>query len=138
MTDNQADQIAKLLNDQNQLSRRYDRDAILQRKECFIMKEDTDGRVVGAVEVVKVQWYQAEIKHLSVASSEQGRGVGRNLLAQAERKAIDTGARIAQCTVRDNNTASIKLFLSSGYKHTVTFVNRVTGNPVMVLQKLIQ
>jgi ribosomal protein S18 acetylase RimI-like enzyme len=138
MTDNQAEQIAKLLNDQNRLARQYDRDAILQRKECFIMKEDTNGSVIGAVEVVKVQCYQAEIKHLSVSSSQQRKGVGRDLLTQAERKAIETGARIAQCTIRDDNTASIRLFLSSGYKHTVTFVNRDTGNRVMVLQKLIQ
>ncbi len=82
MTGNQAEQIAKLLNDQNQLARQYDRDAILQRKECFVLREDTDGNVVGAVEVVKVQWYQVEIKHLSVASSQQRRGVGRELLIQ--------------------------------------------------------
>ena len=93
---------------------------------------------MGAVEVAKVQWYQAEIKHLTVALNQQRKGVGRDLLIQAEQKAIRVGARIAQCTIRDNNAASIKLFLSSGYKHTVTFANRDTGNRVMVLQKLVQ
>lgn len=138
MTRIQAEQIAVLLNTQNQLTRQYHRDDILQSKERFVLEEDTDGNIVGAVEVVRVQWYQAEIKHLSVASNQQRRGVGRELLVQAERKAVQTGARIAQCTIRDSNAASIKLFLSSGYKHTVTFMNQVTGNSVMVLQKLIQ
>jgi GNAT superfamily N-acetyltransferase len=138
MTANQAEQIATLLNSQNQLARRYDQETILESKERFILKEDTDGTVVGAVEVVKVQWYQTEIKHLTVALNQQRKGVGRDLLIQAEQKAIQTGAYIAQCTIRDNNAASIKLFLSSRYKHTVTFVNRDTGNRVMVLQKLMQ
>jgi len=134
----QAEQIAMLLNTQNQLTRQYHRDGILKSKECFILKEDMDGNIVGAVEVARVQWYQAEIKHLSVASNQQRRGVGRELLIQAERKAVQTGASIVQCTIRGNNAASVNLFLSSGYKHTVTFMNQKTGNSVMVLQKLIQ
>ncbi|OPY62668.1 MAG: putative acetyltransferase [Syntrophorhabdus sp. PtaU1.Bin002] len=138
MTEKQAEQIAELLNKQNQLTRKYDRNDILQRRDCFVTEVDVSGDVLGAVEVEKIQWYQAEIKHLSVAENQQGRGLGRDLLSRAERKAIDAGARIAQCTIRDNNTASIKLFLSSGYKHTLTFVNQDTRNRVMIMQKLIQ
>ena len=83
MTANQAEQIAKLLNSQNQLTRKYNQETILKGKERFILKEDIEGTVLGAVEVVKAQWYQAEIKHLTVALSQRRRGVGRDLLIQA-------------------------------------------------------
>ena len=138
MTEKQAEQIAKLLNNQNQLSQKYDRNTILQKRDCFVTEVDENEDILGAVEVEKVQWYQAEIKHLSATESQQGKGLGRNLLKRAERKAIDLGARIVQCTIRDDNAASIRLFLSSGYKHTLTFVNQDTGNRVMIMQKLIQ
>ncbi|MBU0477831.1 GNAT family N-acetyltransferase [bacterium] len=138
MTNKQAEQIAKLLNTQNLLDRKYDQNSILEKRDRLITKIDENGDVIGVAEVEEVQWYQAEIKHLSVDPKYQRKGIGRDLLNQAEHRAVTIGTRIAQCTIRDNNKASIKLFSSSGYQHTLTFVNRNTRNRVMVLQKVIQ
>ncbi len=138
MNDKQAEQIASLLNRQNQLTKKYEKAEVLKAAERFLMQLDNNGEVIAAVEVELIQWYQAEIKHLSVENEKQGKGLGRQMLHEAEEKAISLGARIAQCTIRDNNKSSIGLFLSSGYLHNVTFVNAESGNRVMVLQKVIQ
>jgi ribosomal protein S18 acetylase RimI-like enzyme len=138
MNNSQAEQIADLLNRQNQLTKRQTGADILERSDQFLVELDDSGRVIAVVEVERVQWYQAEIRHLSVEAGLQGRGYGRRMLLAAERRAIELGVRIAQCTIRDDNTASIKLFLTSGYVHNVTFVNAQSGNRVMVLQKVLQ
>ena len=138
MNDTQAQQAASLLNRQNQLTKKYGKTDILKRSDQFLMRLDDAGKVIAAVEVEQVQWYQAEVKHLSVEVGQQGKGLGRQMLRDAEQRAIELGARIAQCTIRDDNKASIGLFLTSGYQHNVTFVNAKSGNRVMVLQKVLQ
>jgi ribosomal protein S18 acetylase RimI-like enzyme len=138
MNKSQAEEIADLLNRQNQLTTRQTGAGILERSGQFLVELDNSGRVIAVVEVEAVQWYQAEIKHLSVEAGLQGRGHGRRMLLAAERRATESGARIAQCTIRDDNRASIELFLTSGYLHNVTFVNAQSGNRVMVLQKVLQ
>lgn len=137
MKESEAGQIANLLNTQNQLTVQYDAQKVLKHQGDLLFHCDDNGTVTCAVEVVKVQWYQAEIKHLSVHPDHKRKGLGRQLLAEAETKAAESGASVAQCTVRDNNTLSIKLFLSSGYRHAVSFKNPESGNRVMVLQKQI-
>ncbi len=137
MNESEAKQIADLLNTQNHLTMQYDAVTVLRRKNDIIFHTDDDGTVTCAVEVDRVQWYQAEIKHLSVHPDCKRKGLGRTLLVEAECKAAELGVLLTQCTVRDNNTASIKLFLSSGYRHSLTVKNPESGNWIMVLQKPI-
>ena len=138
MTESQANQIASLLNAQNQLTTKYDSARIIKDQANFVIHADNNGDVLGAAEVTRVQWYQAELKHLTVDPRHQRKGIGRQLLRDGEKRALSMGARICQCTVREDNTPSIKLFLSSGYQRTVVFLNTETGKRVMVLQKVIQ
>jgi ribosomal protein S18 acetylase RimI-like enzyme len=137
MNKTQAQQIADLLNTQNQLTVKYTADKVLASQADILFHAGDGGKVTCAVEVSRVQWYQAEIKHLTVHPDCKRQGLGRQLLAEAEDKAVKLDALIAQRTVRDNNTPSIKLFLSSGYRHTVTVRNPESGNKIMVLQKPI-
>jgi len=138
MNPTQAEQTAKLLNRQNRLTRKYTKASIMKNAGQFLTILDAAENVIAAVEVELVQWYQAEIKHLSVEAGLQGKGYGRRMLQEAEQRAVALGARVAQCTIRDDNKASIGLFLTSGYLHNLTFINAKSGNRVMVLQKVIQ
>lgn len=137
MKRNEAEQIADLRNTQNQLTENYTAEKIIEHQNDIIYHIGDGGKVICAVEVLRVQWYQAEIKHLTVDPAVKGNGLGRKLLVEAEEKALELGALVVQCTVRDNNTGSIKLFLSSGYHHCLTVKNPKSGNRVMILQKPI-
>lgn len=136
MTKNQAQSIANLLNDRNQLSKEYSAADILAKEEQFVMLEEAD-TVIGVAQVKKVQWYQAEIFHVSVNKSHEGKGFGRRILQLAEAKAKALNVRILQCTIRSDNTKSQVLFLKNGYSKTCQFYNVVTRNEVNVYQKAI-
>jgi ribosomal protein S18 acetylase RimI-like enzyme len=132
-----AQQIADLLNSQNQLTVPYTASKIIARQDGYIVRCDDEGKVLGAVEFKKVQWYQCEIDHLSVAPNSKRRGIGSWLLQEAEARASDIGARIAQCTIRVGNAESEGLFRKHEYTPTVTFMNQENGNQVIVYQKVL-
>jgi len=134
MTENQALQIANLLNERNQLTTAYTANSILASEDRYVFYEETK-IVVACAEIKKVQWYQWEIRHVSVHEKFERRGYGRRILQFAERKVKDNGGLIAQCTVRADNHSSIMLFLASDYIKAISFFNKATGNYIQVFQK---
>src|SRR5947209_5092477 len=102
MTEIEAQQIATLLNDRNQLAGRRSAKHILAAATNYEF-ELRDGSVVACVERKSVQWYQWEICHLSVKSEWEGKGIASIVYARAEESARSGGARILQCTIREGN-----------------------------------
>lgn len=138
MNNAHAEQIADLLNTQNQLDHAYDTDAVLRdSKEYRYLTDDIQGVIIAAAQVKRIQWYQHEILHLSVSPHHQRKGLGRRLLADMELDAKNNGARILQCTIRDDNVASKALFAAVGFACTATFHNSRTGNNITVWQKVL-
>ena len=137
MENRHAEQIAKLLNDRNQLTQEYTAARVLQLADRFLYRLDDAGKVMACVEVKKVQWYQFEILHLSVTKAVARTGKAAALLADAERKAEDGGGRILQCTIREGNTASESFFAKHGYTKMTSFLNHASGNRVGVWQKVV-
>lgn len=133
----QADAVAKLLNTRNQLTVQYTRDRVLQESEDYIPRLSETEDVVACVQVKKVQWYQAEVLHLTVAEACERKGHAKALLCEAERVARSKGARVLQCTIRADNTASRQLFEGFGFIHVSTFLNEGSGNNVGVFQKVL-
>ncbi len=129
-----AQQIADLINRQNQLAVEYTAARVLRDEERYIVRLQNE-IVVGAAEVKLVQWYQCEIDHVSVGPKRQGHGVW--LVEQAEVRGRTLGARVAQCTIRVGNTESEGLFRKMRYLPTVTFLNQDTGNAVTVYQRVL-
>jgi N-acetylglutamate synthase-like GNAT family acetyltransferase len=135
MTPEIAKDVATLLNARNQLAVEYDAKKVLDHADRYIVRQDADSKVVGVVEIKKLQWYQCEIDHLSVAVDRCG--IGSSLLVEALAKAKALGARIAQCTIRVGNTGSEALFAKHGFVPSVTFKNYETGNRVTVFHKAL-
>jgi ribosomal protein S18 acetylase RimI-like enzyme len=138
LSDAQADAIAKLLNSRNQLTVQYTRELVLKESEDYIRHLSESGEVVACVQVKKVQWYQAEVLHLTVAEAYEHKGHAKALLCLAERAARSKGARILQCTVRADNAASRQLFEGFGFVHVGTFLNEGSGNNVSIFQKVLE
>lgn len=136
-SDAQADAIAQLLNMRNQLTVPYSRERVLKEAADYIFRLSETGDVIACVQVKKVQWYQAEILHLTVAEAYVNKGHAKALLCEAERGARTKDARILQCTIRADNTASRELFESFGFVRTCTFLNQRSGNNVGVFQKVL-
>jgi ribosomal protein S18 acetylase RimI-like enzyme len=141
MTPRAARQIADLLNQQNVLTRQYTARMILDAQDNYIVSFDGKEaeKVLGAVELKRVQWYQCEIDHLTVDPELQRGGIGSELLREAESRAIALGARVVQCTIRVGNVKSEAFFKKHGYVPTVTFFNRRghKGNRVTVYQRAL-
>ena len=132
-----AEQIANLLNSQNCLTMPYTATKVLEHQDRYIIRLDEKSKVLGAVEVKKVQWNQCEIDHLSVHPEAKRQGIGTLLLLEAEAKAKQLGARVTQCTIKIGNEASEGLFRKQEYSPTVTFLNEQSGNRVTVYQKVL-
>jgi ribosomal protein S18 acetylase RimI-like enzyme len=137
LTDVQADQIAALLNERNELTIQYTRQRVLGHADNYLCRHSEVGEVIACVEVKKVQWYHTEILHLTVALSFEGQGHAKALLREAERAARAEGARLLQCTIRTENTKSRALFEGFGFVHIGTFFNQGSGNNVGVFQKIL-
>lgn len=137
LTEAHADQIAALLNERNELTVQYTRKCVLDHKDNYLCRLSEAGNVIACVEVKKVQWYQTEILHLTVAASHLRQGHAKALLCEAERAARANGARLIQCTIRAGNTESRSLFEGFGFVHVGTFLNQRSGNNVGVFQKIL-
>lgn len=136
MTKEEARQIAILLNERNQLVKNHTAKSVLDEKENYVLLIESN-KVMACAESKKVQWYQWEICHVSVACKAEGFGYGKKILELAEKKAITSGAKILQCTIRSDNDKSIRLFLHNGYNKVNSFYNIVSGNLIYVFQKSV-
>jgi ribosomal protein S18 acetylase RimI-like enzyme len=137
LTAEQAARIAELLNKRNELARQYSGAEILAHARNYQCRLNEDGEVMAFVEVKRVQWYQAEVCHLTVAPEFERRGLAKTLLAQVEAEARAGGVRLLQCTIREGNTASRNLFEGAGFRRVSAFHNGATGNNVDVFQKVL-
>ena len=137
MTIREAKQIAKLLNERNQLARQYTGDAVLADAANYEYELHED-QIVGCVERKRVQWYQWEIRHLSVHLDVEGKGVGFAVYRRAEAAAVNGGACILQCTIRHGNQESERFFRRQGFSEVSAFHYAQTGNIVGVWQKVLR
>jgi len=135
ITDAQTRQIASLLNTRNQLGAKYDARTVARGRDGYVAATDAEGNVVGCAEATRVNWYQWEIRHVSVAETHAGQGYGERLVRQAEEQAQSGGARVVQATIRADNEASRRLFARHGYTRVGAFTNDESGNDVEVWQR---
>lgn len=131
-----AEHIAALLNARNQLTKKYDADAVMNESGNYVYRI-IDGQVIACVEVKPVQWYQAEILHLTVHRDHEGKGYAKQLLASALDRAKAQRARVAQCTIREGNERSEKLFSAFGFALVGLFRNERSRNNVGIWQKIL-
>ncbi len=136
MTETQAQEIAALLNERNQLAKTYTARNVLPEAGNYEYKV-RDGKVVACVERKKVQWYQWEICHLSVAREWEGKGLAFIVYQRAEEAARSGGACILQCTIREGNERSERFCAKRGFVKVGRFFNTLTGNTVGVWQKML-
>ncbi|MGZ3920831.1 MAG: GNAT family N-acetyltransferase [Bacteroidia bacterium] len=133
MNRKQASQIADLLK-QNDLVVTYTTDRILKVSQNYVFIEE-DKKIMACAELKKVQWYQWEVSHVSVAKLRGG--YGTKIINLVEQQAIENNARVLQCTIRADNIASIGLFKSLGYMQGTTFFYPKSGNDVLIFQKAL-
>lgn len=77
-----------------------------------------DGRSVGFAIMHLKAAKMPELVAIAVVKSARGRGVGRRLLATAERMALLRGARSLRLHTADFNLAALELFLNCGFRIT--------------------
>ncbi len=132
-----ANQISELLNNENQLTIKYTAEMILRNSENYVYILDETNRIIAVGELSKVQWYQCEIKHISVKKENRKKGLGIEIVNLAELQAKNHNCRILQCTIRSNNIPSIKMFTKLGYIKSCNFYNTTSNNDVSVFHKAI-
>jgi len=136
MTEVIAQQIAKLLNERNQLTRNYTAADVLSAADNYEY-EVRDDKVVACVERKRLQWYQWEIRHLSVPEDWEGKGQASIVYQRAEHAAIKGGANVLQCTIREANKESVCFFEKRGFLKVGRFFNAANGNVVGIWQKVV-
>ncbi len=136
MTHQEAQKIAALLNARNQLARNYTAEDVLGEKEDYEY-ELRDGNVVACIERRLVQWYQLEVRHLSVDEAWERKGLGSMLFTRAEEFGRSKGTVLVQCTIREGNEPSECFFENHGFGKVSRFFYAPTGNNVGVWQKVL-
>ncbi len=87
----------------------------------FLVVDDADGSPVGCGGVRMLDPARAEIKHLYLRDSARGRGWGRLLLAELERRAALLGATEAVLDTNVSLAAAGALYRSSGYVEIASY-----------------
>jgi len=137
LTESQSQQVATLLNERNQLTVQYTSASVAEHAGNYLVHLGARDEVLACVEVKRVQWYQCEVLHLTVAAAQERKGHGKALLCEAEKAARARGARLLQCTIREDNSASRGLFENFGFSQVGTFHNKNSGNNVAIFQKVL-
>ncbi len=101
-----------------------DPDALSPPSGLFVVAV-LDGAPMGCVGLTFHRPDLAEIKRMWVAPAGRGRGLGRGLLAEAERRAAAHGCRTAQLDTNRVLDEAIALYRSSGYAE----IGRYSDNP---------
>ena len=103
------------------------RDVAAKRAIATVLVAEVDGNVVGTVAIFKPgapsseAWIKgaADLRHLAVDPSMQGKGLARPLLEEAERIAREEWKAPAICLhVRHGNEGVARLYMSRGYVRT--------------------
>lgn len=136
MTPKQVGQIARLLNKYNRLTVQYTPESIYAFRKQYLFVTSPTNQVVGCVRLKKVQWYQGEVLHLCVHPDYRGQKIARNLLEMVEERAKRRGIFLLQCTIREENVASLNLFASMGYQCANQFYNSRTTHHLTIWQKV--
>ncbi len=109
-----AYQVAALINSSNKLSKKRSVDDIQNGQTNYVV--ETHGKwVLGAVGMDRQGYTFTEIKHLAVHSEWRGKGIAKRLLKRA--LALVT-TKMVYATVREDNTASLKLFENLGFRNS--------------------
>jgi len=98
-----------------------------------------DGRIVGYIIAVGVA-DELHIHNIAVRQSFRGRGIGKLLLADAEKWARENEKLCSFLEVRASNEAAKALYISNGYEK-IGFRRRYYSKPVedaLVLMKILQ
>jgi len=100
----------------DRITRRSFRRALAVRNAALIV-ETARGALRGYVLVFfRAGSAVARLYSIAVDGAARGRGVGRRLLAEAERAALRRGRRAMRLEVRRDNGASLALFQGAGYR----------------------
>ncbi len=132
-----AKQIAELLNSENQLVIPYTEQKILSTADNYLFESSEKDEVLCCIECKKVQWYQFEVCHLTVNPKHRKKGLGQKILDKAIEHSKSNRGRVVQCTIRENNTASIGLFSKNGFNKVSVFNYPDSGNNVGIWQKVV-
>lgn len=87
------------------------------RRSGHIFFAVLDNDVVGTCALLKHTEKKYELAKMAVADTQQGRGIGRRLLAAAVDKARAIGAETLVLATNEQLAAANHLYLSSGFQH---------------------
>lgn len=131
----EAEEIAHLLNTRNHLMQRVSGAYVLRNAKKYVGLTSPDGVVMACAQCKQVQWYQSEVCHVSVHPDYEGRGLGKQVVQEAERVALLQGSILLQATIRTDNERSLGLFAAMGFQRVSEVFNPASGNRLVVLQK---
>ena len=137
MIPNIAKQIAELLNSENQLVIPYTEQKILGTADNYLYEINEKNEVLCCIECKKIQWYQFEVCHLTVNPNHRNNGLGQKILDKAIKYSKSNNGRVIQCTIREDNNASIGLFSKNDFNKVSVFNYPNSGNNVGIWQKVI-
>ena len=132
-----AQQIARFLNEYNKLDKFFTLNDIIAEQDNYLYILDDNDILIGAVRLIKFDWYFGGIKHLTVNEKYRKKGYGVKLLKKAEHSAINRKIRVLQSTIRSKDIASIKCFEKCGFKRVNCFYNKRTKRNILIYQKVL-
>lgn len=100
--------------------------ALVEHDGAALWVAESQGRIVGTV-IAGWDGWRGSVYRLVVASDHRRRGLGRSLLAEAERRLADRGARRLQAVVVASDDRATAFWRASGWEEQVERLRFVTG-----------
>ncbi|MCS5723983.1 GNAT family acetyltransferase [Herbiconiux sp. CPCC 203407] len=98
------------------------------QRDLFLVAE-ADGRVVGTA-MAGYDGHRAWVNYLAVAPALQGHGLGRRLMAEAERLLLERGCPKVNLQIREGNEPVMEFYRALGYERdaAVSFGKRLIAD----------
>lgn len=98
------------------------------QRNLFLVAE-ADGRVVGTA-MAGYDGHRAWVNYLGVAPALQGRGLGRRLMAEVERRLLERGCPKVNLQIREGNEPVMEFYRALGYERdaAVSFGKRLIAD----------
>jgi ribosomal protein S18 acetylase RimI-like enzyme len=93
---------------------------LMVQPELFLVSE-LDGHVVGTA-MIGYDGHRGWVSYFAVAETQRGKGLGRALMAEAERLLIELGCPKIMLMVRHDNTSVVELYEHLGYETEQTLI----------------
>jgi RimJ/RimL family protein N-acetyltransferase len=112
---------------------RWFKEALEDSQKILFVGVDEDDEKCGIIRFDSVNDFASEI-HVNIAPEKRGRGIGATLIEESCKLFFtETRLKLVYARIIEQNKASIKVFLKTGFREMFRCIEEVSGSKIIVM-----